>query len=272
MKVSVVINTYNSAATLRLGLPRLEEFEDVVVCDHGSTDATVNIAEQSGARVIDYRDSEYDDFKVRCFSLENARFDWVLLLGADELVTPELVAYIREFTENPGDFDGLEIPRRTYVNQKLLKSNYPDYQRRLYRRSRGRKPEGVRPALFFAGPFKSIAAAEREKALIRIKQRYSREDDDMAGRDARLEKIRSRKSEIPLSTLLFMPFGEFLKFYIGRGDILHGRDGFVHSTLLSYQTFRKLLEIHYDHRAGSFMKETQLEMGNLMDRRHSKGE
>ena len=51
MKLSVVIPTWNEASNLPATLHALPRSAEVLVADGGSTDATVAIAQQSGARV-----------------------------------------------------------------------------------------------------------------------------------------------------------------------------------------------------------------------------
>ncbi len=66
---------------------------EIVVVDSGSTDATVTIAESMGARVL-YRDwTGYGPQKR--FAEQACRFDWVLNVDADEVVTPALAEEIR---------------------------------------------------------------------------------------------------------------------------------------------------------------------------------
>ncbi|MEM8856026.1 MAG: glycosyltransferase, partial [Pseudomonadota bacterium] len=54
LPVTVVVPVKNEEANLRSCLSRLSRFGEVVVVDSGSTDATVAIAEQMGARVIGF--------------------------------------------------------------------------------------------------------------------------------------------------------------------------------------------------------------------------
>ena len=57
--------------------------DEIVVVDTGSTDRTVEIARQYGARVFSY--GWHDDFAAaRNVSLSHAGADWILVLDADE--------------------------------------------------------------------------------------------------------------------------------------------------------------------------------------------
>lgn len=73
---------------------------DVVVIDSGSTDATREIAEKAGARFIEQ--PWLGNGKQKRVGEDHAKFDWVLDLDADEIVSPQLAKLIRElFAKGP---------------------------------------------------------------------------------------------------------------------------------------------------------------------------
>lgn len=94
--LSIIIPALNAAADLPLCLeslmPGLEAalIREVIVVDHGSTDATVKIAEATGARVIIAKDQPIPA------GVAEARGDWLLIL-------PATTALSREWTERAGD-------------------------------------------------------------------------------------------------------------------------------------------------------------------------
>jgi glycosyltransferase involved in cell wall biosynthesis len=65
---------------------------EVVLIDSGSTDRTIEIAEQLGARVV--RAPWLGGGKQKRLGEDACAFDWVLDLDADEVITPELAAEI----------------------------------------------------------------------------------------------------------------------------------------------------------------------------------
>ena len=68
--------------------------DDVVIIDSGSTDATLEIAAAAGARIV--RQPWLGNGKQKRVGEDNSKHDWVLDLDADEVVSPELAALIRE--------------------------------------------------------------------------------------------------------------------------------------------------------------------------------
>ena len=72
--------------------------DEMVILDTGSTDRTVEIAKGYGARV--YHFDWCNDFSVaRNYALQYVRGNWVLVLDADEVLTPEIVPEIKRVIE-----------------------------------------------------------------------------------------------------------------------------------------------------------------------------
>lgn len=140
MNISATIITFNEEANIRVACESLGWADEIVVVDSGSTDRTREIAEDCGARVIN---KDWPGFaSQKQFASEQAQHDWVFSLDADERVSDELKASIAKVRERPTDklADGYRIPRRSYYQGRWIKGGgwYPDWQLRLYRKSRGR--------------------------------------------------------------------------------------------------------------------------------------
>lgn len=76
--------------------------DQILVVDSGSTDHTVPLAREAGAKVV-YREWDNDFAAQRNFALQQAAGDWILYLDADERLTPELVQKVNAIKNGPLD-------------------------------------------------------------------------------------------------------------------------------------------------------------------------
>jgi len=109
--VSALILTRNEEKDLPECLRAISWCDDIHVLDSGSIDRTCEIARTLGCQVAvkTYPDSTQlfggDEAAHRNWSLRNTPFrhPWVLLLDADERVTPELATSVRQAVREPGE-------------------------------------------------------------------------------------------------------------------------------------------------------------------------
>lgn len=95
---------------------------EAIVVDTGSCDATVDIAQSYGARVL--RFSWCDDFAAaRNFSLSQASGDWVLVLDADEMIAPKDLQGLRNLTATSSVC--YEFAQRHYTDDHRLSNFTP---------------------------------------------------------------------------------------------------------------------------------------------------
>ncbi|MFT3845874.1 MAG: glycosyltransferase family 2 protein [Lacibacter sp.] len=91
--ISVVIIAKNEAHILPETLRSVKLLsDDLLVCDTGSTDATIPVALQNGARVLEEEWKGYGHTKNKVNA--EAKYDWILQLDADEVVDETLVKTI----------------------------------------------------------------------------------------------------------------------------------------------------------------------------------
>ena len=95
MPISVVINTYNAEKHLSQVLDAVKDFDEVVVCDMESTDNTIGIAREYGCRIVTFPKGNITIVEpARNFAIHQAKHEWVLVVDADEVITPELREYL----------------------------------------------------------------------------------------------------------------------------------------------------------------------------------
>jgi glycosyltransferase involved in cell wall biosynthesis len=153
--LSVIVLTCNEERHIRDCLVSVRDFADeLLVLDSNSTDRTVALAREMGARV---ESRAFDNYpSQRNAAIDLARGDWVFFIDADERATPAVGREIREKIESsrqkaegsdlsplaprPSSLAGFWIPRRNIIFGNEIRHTgwSPDYQPRLLRKGRAR--------------------------------------------------------------------------------------------------------------------------------------
>ena len=137
MTLSVAIVSHNEEANIGRTLESAKWADEIVVLDSGSTDRTCEIARSYGARVIGESWRGYVAQKQ--YAIELCTKDWVLLLDADEEVSPALAEEIRAAIADQNAARGYKLPRKNLFLGRWMRHGgfYPDPKLRLFRRGEG---------------------------------------------------------------------------------------------------------------------------------------
>jgi len=105
----------NEATTLQACLASVKRLvQEIIIADTGSSDSTIQIAREAGARVIQI--PWHNDFaEARNLVLAEARTDWILSLDADEQLDATAAAQLPELLANP-QIAGYQVTIRNYVS------------------------------------------------------------------------------------------------------------------------------------------------------------
>lgn len=117
---------------------------EIFVYDSMSSDQTVEIAENLSAKVVQ---RQFDNFaNHKNWALDNLpfKFDWILILDADERITPKLHEEICSVI-TVSNYTGYYIPRKNLFMGKWIRHGgwFPDYQLRLFRRGKARYEDRI---------------------------------------------------------------------------------------------------------------------------------
>lgn len=141
MKLTAIILTLNEAQHLPRCLASLAGVVDtVLVTDCFSTDDTLRIAQEHGARVVQREWVNYAAQFNWALTQLDADTNWVLRIDADEILTPALAAEIRERLPGLGpEVDGVFCGRRMIFQGQRIRFGglFPVRVLRLFRTGRG---------------------------------------------------------------------------------------------------------------------------------------
>lgn len=139
LPITIIIPVRNEARNLPRCLASLEGAGEIIVVDSQSSDETCEIARRYGAQVIQFH--YYRGWpKKRQWALDNVplKFDWVLLLDADEALTPQLKQEIRaaiDRAEVAGYWIRLDMH---FLGRRLRHCGATFSKLSLFRRGKGR--------------------------------------------------------------------------------------------------------------------------------------
>lgn len=138
--VSVLIPAKNEELNLPACLESVARADEILIVDSQSEDRSIEIAEDYGARVVQFHFNGRWP-KKKNWSLENLPFrnDWVLIVDCDERITPELWDEIETAIANP-EYDGYYLNRKVFFLGKWIRygGKYPDWNLRLFKHKLGR--------------------------------------------------------------------------------------------------------------------------------------
>lgn len=137
--ISILLPTFNNAATVRDTLESVKWAEEILVVDSFSTDTTLDICKEYGARIIQH---EYiNSAKQKNWAVAQCKHNWVLQIDTDEVLEPGAREEIEQSLASVGpDVHAFRFPRKNHVIGRWVRRAgiYPDYQIRLLRRDVGR--------------------------------------------------------------------------------------------------------------------------------------
>ncbi len=225
--ISAVIIAHNEAESIARALGSLSCADELLVVDSGSTDGTQQIAAGLGARVLTHSWPGYAAQKN--YGVEQARYDWILSLDADEELEPRAQAAVRAWKTSDlrADVAAYRFARRARFLGRWIRHAgwYPDYKVRLFDRRRGRW-EGayVHEAVRAAGPVETLPGEILHYTCDSLDE-FEKRIEGYAELGAR-EMF--ERGERPGALLRFLsPPWRFVHAYVLRLGFLDGHQGFL---------------------------------------------
>ena len=135
--LSVAVITLDEEKNLPAFLDSVSFVDDIVIVDSGSTDGTVSIARDFGCRVFVENWKGYGPQKNS--AIAKCRYQWVLVLDADERVPRSTRDEIMQTLESTPQADAFRLKRKNFLHGRWMRHSgyWPDHQVRLVNRDRG---------------------------------------------------------------------------------------------------------------------------------------
>ena len=246
VRISVVINTYNARQHLAKVLESVKDFDEVVVCDMESTDDTVAIAEQYGCKVVTFPKGNHTCCEpARTFAIQSASNPWVLVVDADEIVTPELRQALYEVEkEGSSPVAGYYIPRQNMFMGMFVRDFHYDYQLRFLVREGTEWPPTIHSLPKVPGRVEKLQAPKEARLLHLM-------DETMHEYVAKMNVYtdnETEKKQYGVAALFWRPLWRFFKSYVMDGSFRMGTRGLIRSGMHAVYQFilvAKIIEKRY---------------------------
>jgi glycosyltransferase involved in cell wall biosynthesis len=241
LPITGVVITLNEVANLRRCLESMAFCSELLVVDSGSTDGTVEHAVSLGARVLH---NDWPGFgRQKQFAVEQAGHHWVLSLDADEWLSDELSASIRNLFADEPDALAYRCARRNLFLGRPLSfgGGYPDFKVRLFDRRQARwsddyvhekvvcpgEPGQLEGDLMHDTAPQLSEATAKWAAYASMQARAMHDNGQRAG----------------WSRILFSPMARFFKQWLVQQGFRDGLAGFGLAVFSSFFCFYKYLEL-----------------------------
>jgi len=257
-KLTVLIPTYNVERIIKRCIESANWADEIFVVDSFSSDNTVRTAKEMGARVIQ-REYIYSA-EQKNWAIPQAKYEWVLLLDSDEVITGELRDEIIKLLKSDelDKYDGFGIARRHYFLGKMLRwgGRYPLYNIRLFRRSCRYEDRDVHAHIILPKDKVKILKGDilhySDPDLDHFFSKFNRYTSYQANymmrfiqKDKGIEWRKFFTHYIYAKSVIkdywyFLPLTPFLRFiymYIFRLGFLDGKHGFLIAVLYSFQDY-----------------------------------
>jgi glycosyltransferase involved in cell wall biosynthesis len=237
-KITAIITTLNEADEIADCIESLLWCDENMVVDSFSTDRTVEIARQyDKVRVLER--TYFGAASQKNWAIDRASHDWILILDADERVTPELRQEIEQVLSTGPSSEAHQIKRKTYfLGREIRFSGWQnDRVVRFFHRRSARYPNRRvhadmvtrSPALVLRNPLVHFMVDDFREYVRRI-EKYSYWGAAQLWREHR----RARPFEV-----LVRPCWRFIRTYLVQRGVLDGMVGLVFCIIQAYGTFLK---------------------------------
>ncbi|MFM9912147.1 MAG: glycosyltransferase family 2 protein [Methylophilaceae bacterium] len=242
--LSIFITTFNNAHTLPALLESIKWADEIVLLDSFSTDDTLKIAESYGCRIFQHTFQGYGAQKQ--MALEHTTYQWVLLLDADEALSPALQNEIRALLEKPLEYDGYTMPRQEQMFWRMNSLHVRlNHFLRLFNKQKGRmNMMPVHAAPEVDGKIGRLKAAFYHFGEVDIHTKVEKLNSYSTG--LVVDKVTKNQSANPWRMVIYPPFS-FIRSYIFKRNFLNGWAGFIVSFSGAFYAFLKYAKL-YEYR------------------------
>ena len=247
--LSVLITTFNEAEHIRDVLESVSWADEILVVDSFSTDATITLAEEFKANIFKGKmkilQRKYTSpAEQKNWAIPKVQHGWILILDADERVTPDLKNEIQILLQKEPTKDAYWIPRQSFFMGKKVK--YSGWQGdaviRLLKKEKCRYANvQVHEEIVTQGIEVGRLQNKLEHYTYRDLNHFLAKMERYADWSAQDHFAKTPK--VTFFHLYLKPTFRFFKHYIFQLGFLDGKVGFIISVIMAWGVFLRYVKI-----------------------------
>lgn len=237
-RLTVVMIAKNEAELLPDCLASVSWADEIIVLDSGSSDDSVEIATQAGAQV--YQSDDWQGYGIQRQRAQGyATGDMILMIDADERVSPELRAAIEQVLVAPPSRTVYSLGRSNLFLGRFMRHSgwYPDRVMRLYPRTFRYNDNLVHESLQSDGAPVVVLPGDLEHLTCRDLIAFQRKQ--LAYAEAWATERHQRGKRCGLFSVFSHTLGAFVKTLLLRAGFLDGKQGWILAVVNAQYTFNK---------------------------------
>jgi glycosyltransferase involved in cell wall biosynthesis len=238
-QVTVVIAARDEERNIGACVESVLWADEILVVEDGSSDGTVALAKQAGATVVS---NPFDTIgSQRNAAIERAKYEWILVVDADERGSPDLGREIKATLSAPR-FDAYRVPRRNFFLGKEVRHGgwASDRPIRLFRSTIRYNESRVHEHVELdsePGQLTSPLTHEPYRSLDSWLEKVGRYSNWWA------QDRYDRGKRVGIIPVLSRPPFRFLTMYIARGGWMDGARGLLLAAMASVSVFMKYAKL-----------------------------
>jgi glycosyltransferase involved in cell wall biosynthesis len=239
-KLSVVILTKNEEDRIRTCLESIKWVDEIVLVDGESTDRTIDIAKEYGAKIVSHKFG--GDFgEERNIGIDNSSGDWILQLDADEVVTEGFRKRVEEILN--GDYGPTAykfIRKNTFLGKFMRYGGWYHYSPHFFKKGYARYKGRVHHHLIADGEIAKLEEEIEHNPFDNITELIGRQNRYTNLEAQEIFDLRGKIDEKEIRyNIKLKPVKLFWKFYVKKKGYKEGMHGFIFSVLFAWVHFLK---------------------------------
>lgn len=240
LKLSAVIITKNAEDKVRNCLESIKWADEIVVVDGFSTDSTVSICQEYGAKIIQRKFQGFD--KERNAGVDQSSGDWILQLDADDVVTGGMRQAIEKIlADSENKYAAYKFRRQNFFLGKAMKyGGWYHYSAHFFRKGKAFYQGSIHETLMVKGEMGKMEEIIEHHPFCSLSEFIDRQNRYTNLQAQRmLDEFGARDTAFARKGLLKKTRKTFWKLYVKKKGFLEGMHGIVFAVLYAWVEFSK---------------------------------